>query len=54
MFYRPEFISDRELWQRVREGKEISPQEIGREEVDPERERVNKAKRRAEAMKKYR
>ena len=52
LFYRPEFIADAEIWQKIRTGNEVA--EIETVEVDEEAEMIRKLRKKAEAKNKYR
>ena len=53
LFYRPEFIADPEIWQRIRTGNEV-PQIATEEAIDEEAEAIRRLKKKAEAKSKYR
>eukprot|EP00347_Sterkiella_histriomuscorum_P008981 403342985 len=52
-FYRPEYIGDQELWQKIRKGQELN-EDLTHIPIDAEADKLKALKKKAEAFKKYR
>ncbi|CDW72509.1 UNKNOWN [Stylonychia lemnae] len=51
-FYRPEYIADQDIWQKIRKGEEL-PDDLTHVPIDEEAEKFKKLKKKAEALKKF-